>query len=61
MNKKERMLSATSYAIHVIRSFYFIFKRSFLRKEKRNKENRWNNGNNLQCKRLNECKYYYFQ
>ncbi|MEC2863230.1 MULTISPECIES: hypothetical protein [Bacillus] len=40
MNKKERMLSATSYALHVIRSFYFIFKRPFLRKEKRNKENR---------------------
>ncbi|MDA2068536.1 hypothetical protein ACTFRD_05270 [Bacillus cereus group sp. MYBK249-1] len=40
MNKKERMLSATSYALHVIRPFYFIFKRSFLRKEKRNKENR---------------------
>ncbi|WP_162900574.1 hypothetical protein [Bacillus cereus] len=35
MNKKERMLSATSYALHVIRSFYFIFKRSFLRKEKK--------------------------
>ncbi|MFB5253252.1 hypothetical protein ACE38F_23500 [Bacillus mycoides] len=27
---RERILSATSYALHVIRSFYFTFKGSYL-------------------------------
>jgi len=40
------MLSATSYALHVIRSFYFVFKRSFLWKRKKRRENRWKNINN---------------
>ena len=38
MNKKERMLSATSDALHVIRSFYFVFKDHFYEKARKDEK-----------------------
>ena len=54
------MLSATSYALHVIRSFISYLKDHLCEKKEKTRK-QMKNINNTQCKRLNRWILSYFQ